>query len=70
MSAEKNEYLQEAAESVFIANADDLIRQKCRAREEAERHERTLQRNLEKLKEELASKDAYIASLEAMLEGK
>ena len=23
----KNEYLQEAAESVFIANADDLIRQ-------------------------------------------
>ena len=52
MLAEKNEYLQEAAQSVYVANADELVRQKCRAREEAERHERTLKRNMEKLREE------------------
>ena len=28
--------------SLFEYNADDLIREQCRAREEAERHERTL----------------------------
>ena len=81
MLAEKNEYLQEAAQSVYVANADELVRQKCRAREEAERHERTLKRNMEKLQEENAAKDAriltlqeenaakdaYIAELEAML---
>lgn len=81
MLAEKNEYLQEAAQSVYVANADELIRQKCRAREEAERHERTLKRNIKKLQEENSSlqeeistlqkenssKDAYIAQLEAML---
>ncbi|MBQ8804476.1 MAG: Rpn family recombination-promoting nuclease/putative transposase, partial [Tyzzerella sp.] len=31
MLAEKNEYLQEAAQSVYVANADELVRQKCRA---------------------------------------
>ena len=81
MLAEKNEYLQEAAQSVYVANADELVRQKCRAREEAERHERTLKRNMEKLQEknsslqkensilqkENATKDAYIAELEAAL---
>lgn len=74
MLAEKNEYLQEAAQSVYVANADELIRQKCCAREEAERHERTLKRNIEKLQEEnsslqkeIISKDAYIAELESKL---
>ena len=45
----KNEYLQEAAQSVYMANAEEIIRQKCLAREEAERHERTLKRDMNKL---------------------
>lgn len=52
MLAEKNEFLQEAAQSVYIANADEMVRQKCRAREEAERHKRTMKRNMDLLKQE------------------
>ena len=42
MIAQNNEILTSATKSLFEYNADDLIRQQCRAREEAERHERTL----------------------------
>ena len=52
MLAEKSEYLQEAAQSVYVANADEIVRQKCLAREEAERHERTVKRNMDLLKKE------------------
>ena len=62
MLAEKNEYLQEAAQSVYMANAEEIIRQKCLAREEAERHERTLKRDMKKLLEEnVAVKAEYAA---------
>lgn len=54
MLAEKSEYLQEAAQSVYVANADEIVRQKCRARAEAERYERTLKRDNDLLKKELA----------------
>ena len=52
MLAKGNEYLQEAAESIYIANADDIVRQQCRAREEAERYERTMKRDMQRLKED------------------
>lgn len=52
MYAEKNEFLQEAAQSVYVANADEIVRQKCQAREEAIRHERTVKRNMRILKKE------------------
>lgn len=45
------EYLQEAADSIYKANADEIVRQQCRAREEAERRERTLERDIKKLQE-------------------
>ena len=48
-----NEYLQEAADSIYKANADEIVRQQCRAREEAERRERTLERDIKNLKEDL-----------------
>ncbi len=51
MLAEKNEFLEEAAQSVYVANEDEIIRQMCRAREDRERHERTVQRNMKKLRE-------------------
>lgn len=44
MLTKENEYLQEAAESLYVANADEIVRQQCIAREDAERRERTLER--------------------------
>ena len=54
MLAENNEYMEEIAEALYVANADEIVRQQCRAREDAERRERTLERDNKKLKEELA----------------
>lgn len=55
MFAKDNEYLQEAAESLYVANADEIIRQQCRAREDAERLQRTLERDNNLLKRDLAA---------------
>ena len=46
MLSKDNESMQEAVNSIYIANADEMVRQKCLAREEAERHERTMLRNI------------------------
>lgn len=43
------EAMQEAMECLYVANSDEIVRQQCRAREDAERMERTLQRNLKVL---------------------
>ncbi len=53
MLAENNEYLQEAADSLYVANAEEIVRQQCRAREDAERHERTVKRDMRILREKL-----------------
>ena len=53
MLAKNNEALQEAATNLYIANSDEIVRQQCRAREDAERRERTLERNNRLLKEKL-----------------
>ena len=55
MVAEKNEYLDEAARSVYVANADEIVRQKCLAREAAERHERTVKRDIKRMTKQIAS---------------
>lgn len=55
MLVKNNEYLEEAAESIYQANADDILMQKCRAREEAERYERIAKRTIELLQEENAA---------------
>lgn len=74
MIAQNNEILTSATKSLFEYNADDLIRQQCRAREEAERHERTLLKKIadqEKLLNEkdelLDEKDAQIKLLKEQL---
>jgi predicted transposase/invertase (TIGR01784 family) len=54
MLTENNEYLQEAAESLYVANADEIVRQQCRAREDAERRERTILRDKKILADQLA----------------
>lgn len=54
MLAKENEYLQEAANSLYVANADEIVRQQCRAREDAERLQRTLERDKRLLEEKNA----------------
>ena len=54
MLVKDNEYLEETAESIYIANADEIVRQQCLAREDAERRERTLERDNRILKEKYA----------------
>ena len=63
MLAKENEYLEAAAESIFMANAEDMVRQKCRARQEAERYERTVARDMLRLKEENAQLNTHIIQL-------
>ncbi len=58
MLAKNNEYLQEAADCLYVANAEELVRQQCRAREEAERHERTMKRDMNILREKLEEAQA------------
>lgn len=64
MLAENNEYMEEIAEALYVANADEIVRQQCRAREDAERRERTLERDNKKLKEELAGVKDELADYE------
>lgn len=49
MIAEKDENLREASESLFILNADDITRQKCRAREDQIRLEKKMKHKIEVL---------------------
>ena len=62
MLVKENEYLQEAAQSIYIANEDEMVKQRCRARAEYERHERTIKRDMKLLKDTL---DAKTKELEA-----
>ena len=65
MLAKENEYMQEAAKSLYVANADEIVREQCRAREDAERRERTLERNIRMLIQEANELAAIIKEREA-----
>ncbi len=60
MLVKENEYLEEAAQSLYVANADEIVRQKCIAREEAERRDRTLERLVKKKQEQLEEKEKVV----------
>ena len=67
MLTKDNEYLQEAAESLYTANADEIIRQQCIAREDAERRERTLERNYKLAQETIAEMSSTLAEKDSAL---
>lgn len=52
MLVKDNEYLDAAATSLYEANADWMVRERCIARKLAERREKTLERDIKLLKEE------------------
>lgn len=47
MLASKDEYLQEASETIFRMSADDLVRKRCRDREEYYQDLRSYERKIE-----------------------
>ena len=65
MISKKNDALREASEALYIMNADQMIREQCRAREDYYRIQNTMNYKLEKVtaeKEELASENQNLSS--------
>ena len=68
MYAEKNEYLKEAAEALYVANADEIVRQQCHARKDAEIREMRMQYEIQELEDKNAAFENEIASLRKRFE--
>ena len=64
MLAKDNEYLDAAATSLYEANSDWMVQERCIARKLAERRERTLERDIKLLKEENSKLEERNSSLE------
>lgn len=65
MIAKNNTVLTQASESLYALNYDQTIRDMCRAREDAIRHENYMKRMLAEQAAALAEKDASIAEKDA-----
>ncbi len=63
----ENEFLSEAAAAMYEMNADDIIRQQCRAREEYIRHENYVKQKLEALEQENAEQKEALEAKEHVL---
>ena len=61
MIAKNNEILTSASKSLYEYNSDWLVREQCRAREDFECHERTVQKRLAELEATLAEKEDTLA---------
>ncbi len=74
MTAKNDEYLMEATKTLYNLNADDMVRQRCQARMDAELQEQyllkrvdTLTADNDKLTADNAAKDAEIEALKRKL---
>lgn len=68
MIAENNEYMTEATQALYEYNADYVIRQKCEAREEYERRQRTLHKKLSDAQEKIQEQDKLLKKQENEIE--
>ena len=65
MIASDNPYMTQASKFLYLLNEDEMVRQRCRAREEYERHERTMKKLLDDVTAErdlLAAKNDSLAA--------
>lgn len=74
MIAEKDIHMKAAAEEMYVLSADELIQQRCRARDDYMKNENTRNRIMKELTEaletsqqELRKKDSIIADLQKQL---
>ena len=63
MIAEKDIHMQAAAEEMYVLRADEMIEERCRARDDYMKHERTRNKIMKELTEELKAKDKEIEKL-------
>ena len=70
MIAKQNAALKQATETLYALNCDQTIRDMCRAREDAIRHENRMKRELAEANAALAEAKATIADKDAMLADK
>ena len=63
MVVEKNKYMRAAAEEMYERNADETIKEKCRAREEYYRHQRWIQKQLEEKDQIIAEREQTIDAM-------
>ncbi|MBO5247379.1 MAG: Rpn family recombination-promoting nuclease/putative transposase, partial [Eubacterium sp.] len=68
MVAQSDNYMSEAAAEIYRMNADEIIKEQCRAREDYYRHERRMKKSLEEAKQETqaAKQEAHDAIQRAM----
>ena len=65
MIAQSDKYMSEAAAEIYRMNADEIIKEQCRAREDYYRHERYMKKCLEEAKQEAqAAKQETQAALQ------
>ena len=67
MVVEKNKYMRAAAEEMYERNADEAIREKCRAREEYYRRQRWIQKQLEEKDQALVEKDQALVEKDQII---
>lgn len=74
MTAKNDEYLMEATKTLYNLNADDMVRQRCQARMDAELQEQYLLKKIDtlttendKLTADNAAKDAELEALKRKL---
>ena len=67
MISENNEILTSAAESLYQYNSDWIVRERCRARQDYERHQRFLQEQSVQDKATIKEQEAALAEKEAAL---
>ncbi len=70
MIAKQNAALKQATETLYALNCDQTIRDMCRAREDAIRHENRIKRELAEANAALADKDAKLSDAKAEIADK
>ena len=70
MIAKQNAALKQATETLYALNCDQTIRDMCRAREDAIRHENRMKRELAEANAAIADKDAKLADKDAEIADK
>ena len=67
MVAQSDNYMSEAAAEIYRMNADEIIKEQCRAREDYYRHERRMKKSLEEAEQRatVAEQEIQAAKQEA-----
>ncbi|MBR1391403.1 MAG: hypothetical protein IJ567_08190, partial [Lachnospiraceae bacterium] len=68
MISENDTSLQSASATLYKLNADELVREQCRAREDYYRLMNTHKHKMQLLEDELAEKDASLAEKDALIQ--